>query len=124
MAEGRREPPAPYCDREESKLVARYPHWKQALKANHPTLRIKIRVKNVQAGFRTFLSDVEYERVTSPEKDNVDKVDNLVTILLTKEARDFERLLLSLNDSYKHLAVKLAMEAGGYSGNGSCMIFT
>ena len=104
------ETPSPFCEREES-----IDDWKRALRANHPKLRTEIRMKDVLPGFRTFLNDVEYLRVRGSEKaDNVDQVDELVDILLTKEKRVFEKFLESLwQQGYADTAARLAKKAGG-----------
>ena len=110
------EPPSP--KREESfELVDRRPdiRWKRTLKANHPNLRHEIRVNDVLPRFHSFLTDVEYLRVEGSDKaDNVDQVDQLFRILLTKEKRDFEEFLVALwQQGYADSAARLAEEAGG-----------
>ena len=112
------EPPSPSCEREESiELDDRAPHdgWKRTLRANHQKLRTEIRMKDVLPGFRRFLNDVEYLRVRGSEKaNNVDQVDELVDILLTKEKRTFEEFLVSLwQQGYADTAARLAEKAGG-----------
>ena len=110
------EPPSP--EREESfELLDRCPgnRWKRTLKANHQKLRHEIRVKHVLPEFYSFLTNVEYERVQGSDKaDNVDQVDRLVEILLTKEEREFEEFLIALwQQGYTDSAARLAEEAGG-----------
>lgn len=110
------EPPSP--EREESfELLDRCPanRWKRTLKANHPNLRHEIRVKDVLPEFHSFLTDVEYLRVQGSDKaDNIDQVDRLVEILLTKEKREFEEFLVALcKQGYADSAARLAEEAGG-----------
>ena len=109
----RQEPPSP--ERGKSLLDLCPDHWKRTLKANHPNLRHEIRVKDVLPGFHSFLTDVEYMRVQGSDKaDNVDQVDQLVGILLTKEKREFEEFLVALlQQRHASLAARLAEEAGG-----------
>ena len=92
------EPPSP--KREESiELPDLCPddRWKRTLKANHPNLRHEIRVNDVLPRFHSFLTDVEYLRVQGSDKaDNIDQVDQLLRIMLTKEKREFEEFLVAL----------------------------
>ena len=71
-------------------------------------------MKDVLPGFRGFLNDVEYLRVKGSDKaDNVDQVDELVDILLTKDKRHFEDFVRSLwQKGNADMAAKLAEEAG------------
>lgn len=71
-------------------------------------------MKDVLPRFRRFLNDVEYLRVKGSDKaDNVDQVDELVDILLTKDKRHFEDFVISLRQQgYADTAEKLAEEAG------------
>ena len=89
--------------------------WKHTLKANHQNLRLKVRMKDVLPGFRSFLTDVEYLQVKGSDKaGNIDQVDQLVEILLTKEKREFEKfLVVLLQEGQSNLAARLADEAGG-----------
>ena len=109
---------SPSPERKESfELLDRCPdkRWKRTLKANHPNLRHEIRMKDVLPGFRSFLTDVEYLRVEGSDKaDNIDQVDQLFRILLTKEKREFEEFLVGLwQQGYADSAARLAEEAGG-----------
>ena len=111
------EPPS--SEREEAfKFLDRYSdhHWKRTLKANHQILRHEISVKDVLPGCLSFLTDVEYLRVQGSDKaDNIDRVDQLVEILLTKEKKDFEEFLVVLwQQGYANSAARLAEEAGGF----------
>ena len=89
--------------------------WKHTLKVNHPSLRQEIRVNDVLPRFHSFLTDVEYWCVQGSDKaDNIDQVDQLFRILLTKEKREFEEFLVALwQQGYADLAARLAEEAGG-----------
>lgn len=114
------EPPLPTCEREESIELndrCRRDCWKRTLKANHQNLRSEVRIKDVLAAFHGFLNSVEYLRVKGSEKvDNVDQVDALVEILLTKEKRHFEAFLVTLwEQGYADTAARLAEEAGQHS---------
>ena len=109
-------PPSP--EREESfELLDRCPdiRWKRTLIANQQNLRHEIRMKDVLPGFRSFLTNVEYLRVEGSDKaDNIDQVDQLFRILLTKEKREFEDFLVALwQQGYADSAARLAEEAGG-----------
>lgn len=56
---------------------------------------------------RSLLTDIEYSRVDNKE-DNVSGVDELITILLTKENSHFERFCAALQkNGYEHWAKKL-----------------
>lgn len=98
-------------------MVDRSPRWKRTLKANHQRLRTEICIRSVQAGFHDFLTDVEYVCVTGSEKaNNVEQVDKLLEILLTKEKWHFEEFLVSLRKhGYADTAARLGEEAGQHS---------
>ena len=112
-----KEPLSPTCERDESIDLCPRNRWKGTLKANHQNLRSEIRIKDVLAAFHGFLNPVEYLRVKGSEKvDNVDQVDALVEILLTKEKRHFEAFLVTLwEQGYADTAARLAEEAGQHS---------
>ena len=110
------EPPSPKSE-ESIELPDLCPddRWKCTLKANHPNLRHEIRVNDVLPRFHSFLTDVEYLRVQGSDKaDNIDQVDQLLRIMLTKEKREFEEFLVALwQQGYADSAARLAEEAGG-----------
>lgn len=84
---------------------------KQALRDNHQKLRSGLRVENVLADFRRYLTDVEYSRVED-QPGNVAQVDELIKILLTKEDKHFDGLCRVLErDGYQHLARHLRANA-------------
>ena len=72
-------------------------------------------MNDVLPRFHSFLTDVEYLRVQGSDKaDNIDQVDQLFRILLTKEKREFEEFLVALwQQGYFDTAARLAEEAGG-----------
>lgn len=68
---------------------------KKALRQHQNDFRTGIIVKNICPSLHKdaggFLDDVEWDRVTAKEKEgNVAQVDELFTILLTKEDKDFD----------------------------------
>ena len=100
----------------EKSLLDRCPdRWKRTLRANHQNLRHQLRVNDVLPGFHSFLTKVEYLRVQGANQtNNIDQVDQLVGILLTKEKKEFKKFLMALRQQgYAGLAAKLAKEAGG-----------
>ena len=106
-------PPSP---EKEKSLVDRCPdRWKRTLRANHQKLRHQLRVNDVLPGFHSFLTMVEYLRVQGAKQtNNIDQVDQLVDILLTKEKKKFKKFLMALRQQgYAGLAARLAKEAGG-----------
>ena len=107
------EPPS--LEPDESVVVHDLPpddRWKGALRLNHEYLRCKIRMRDALPGFHIFLTPVEYARVKGCAN-NLDKVDEFVDILLTKEKWHFEEFLVALwKQDYADMAAKLAEEAG------------
>ena len=70
-------------------------------------------MKDALPGFRSFLTDIEYCRVKECAH-NLDKVDEFVDILLTKEKKEFEEfLVVLLQQGYANTAAELAENAGG-----------
>ena len=86
---------------------------RDVLKGYHQSLRTGILVGNILPALRPFLTDVEYSRVSDREG-NVARVDELITILLTKENSHFERFCDALQENgYKHWAKKLLEDVEG-----------
>lgn len=80
---------------------------KQVLRENHHDLRSGLIVKNVLPAFRPHLTDIEFSRVAS-HSGNVEQVDELVEILLTKENKHFDRFCrVCESNGYHHWARKL-----------------
>lgn len=74
----------------------------KALRAHHNKLRTGIIVANVLPAFRPHLTDAEYSQVVS-KVGNPAQVDELVTILLTKEDEHFDQFCVALEDTgYRH----------------------
>lgn len=88
---------------------------KHALKEHHQDLRTGIRVENILPALRTLLTDVEYCRIED-QKGNIEMVDALITILLTKDNWHFDRFCAILRKyGYKHWARKLQITSQGAS---------
>lgn len=65
------------------------PAWKVSLKKCHSKLRTGLLIENVLPALRPLLTDAEYLCVDDKEG-SVDRVDELVRILLTKDELTFE----------------------------------
>ena len=80
---------------------------KDSLKQHQQELRTGVVVRNFLPALRMLLTDVEYSRIKS-HMDNVDMVDELIDILLTKENRHFDGFCAALqNNGYEYWADKL-----------------
>ena len=67
-------------------------------------------LKNILPALHTVLTDIEYSR-TEDREGNVERVDELINILLTKEDKHFEEFCTALADNgYEHWAKKLRKE--------------
>lgn len=83
------------------------PAWKVSLRKHHMILRTGIIIDNILPALRPVLTPTEYSRVAETTN-NVDRVDELVKILLTKDDCTFERFCSVLeSNGYSHWASKL-----------------
>lgn len=88
-------------------LIAEKTEWKSSLKKYHNELRGGCQIMNVLPALRTLLTDVEYSFIED-KRSNAWQVDELVKILLTKDARIFEGFCSALErNGYSHWASKL-----------------
>ena len=84
--------------------------WKASLREHHSALRTGIIIANILPALRTMLTDAEYLSIEGKEED-VDRVDELVGILLTKDYSTFERFCSALKkNGYNYLADKWMAE--------------
>ena len=84
--------------------------WKAAIRKHHNALRTGILVTNILPALHTLLTPVEYSRVEAKEGD-VDRVDELVKILLTKDESTFDGFCSALEENgCRHWASKLKGE--------------
>lgn len=84
----------------------------KALTSNHQKLRTGLIVENILPDLRPYLTSVEYLRVES-KLGNVDQVDELLKILLTKEDRHFYGLCrVCVRNGYRRWALELQEDAG------------
>ena len=89
---------------------------KGALRRYHQDLRTGIRVGNILPALRPVLTDAEYDQVEESEN-NVATVDELITILLTKENRHFDAFCTALEkNGYEHWARKLQKQVNEFEG--------
>lgn len=87
--------------------------WQRALRDNHQALRSGLIVDNILPDFRPFLTDIEYSRVND-KTGNVQQVDELVRILLTKEHKHFESFCrVCERNGYQGWAKRLRASADG-----------
>lgn len=87
---------------------------KRALQYCHQGLRNEILVKTILPNLRWYLTDVEYLQVQD-HPDNVAQVDELLTILLTKEKSYFDEFCHVLEcNGYEHWAQQLIAAASGH----------
>ena len=87
---------------------------KQALRSIQHRLRTGMLVKNILPTLRPYLTDIEYSQVRD-QTGNVDQVDELVAILLTKENRHFDGLCRVLeHNEYQYWALQLKAAAGAH----------
>ena len=98
----------------------------KALRQCHPDLRSHLRVNDflpslhVHAG--GFLTDVESGRIRR-HTGNIDQVDELIEILVTKDNKDFDHFCVVLEKGYHVWSEKLREGAGlGKRQQLSCMI--
>ena len=85
--------------------------WKKSLRRYNPELRVGVIVSNFLPDLHCdaggFLTEVEYATISS-KRCNVSQVDELVTILLTKENADFDSFYRVLEKSeYRGWSEKL-----------------
>ena len=81
--------------------------WRASLKRHHNELRSSILVANFLPALRLLLTDVEYIRIEEIVS-RIDKVDELVKILLTKDELTFDDFCSALErNGYLHWANKL-----------------
>ena len=88
--------------------------WGSALRRNHLKLRTKIIINEILPECYLFLTETEFARVKgSPKENNMDQVDHLIEILLTKEEWHFVEFLKALcKHNYGKTAETLADQAG------------
>ena len=80
---------------------------KRALRECHQDLRTGILLRNFLPELWPLLTDVEYSRIED-QNDNVDMVDMLIRILLTKDNRHFDDFCIVLeNNGHESLAKRL-----------------
>ena len=80
------------------------PAWRTSLKKHHNELRSGILIANFLPALRLLLTDVEYIRIEEKEG-RIDKVDELVKILLTKDESTFDGFCSILEkNGYRHWA--------------------
>ena len=83
------------------------PAWKVSLRGHHNELRTGIIIANLLPALRPLLTEIEYSRVND-KPSNVDGIDVLIEILLTKEERTFDRFCDTLEtNGYGHWKSKL-----------------
>ena len=87
----------------------------KAIRSHHPKLRTGLLVKNFLPSLHRdaggFLTSVESVTISS-KSDNVDQVDALIDILLTKEDRDFDSFCRILKENgHQSLSKELSRSA-------------
>ena len=81
--------------------------WKASLRKHHNALRTGILIADFLPAIHPLLTEVEYIRIDEKES-RIDKVDELVRILLTKDERTFEDFCSALeNNGHSHWANQL-----------------
>ena len=97
------------------------PAWKRSLRTHHSALRTGVVMGNVLPALRPLLTDVEYLSVENKEGD-IARVDELVTILLTKDYSVFDGLCSALErNGYPDWASKLKGEGAVSLSCGCCL---
>ena len=83
---------------------------KDALKKYRHDLRTRLVVEDIVPAFHLFLTDLECSRITD-RTENIERVDELIDILLTKENKHYEGFCVVLKQrGYDHLAKNLQDE--------------
>ena len=81
------------------------------LRKHHSALRTGFQASNVLQTLRLLLTDTEYFRV-SEEKGDIERVDQLIEILLAKDSASFDVLCSALEaNGYPHWASMLRAES-------------
>ena len=93
--------------------------WRNALKYAHHKLRAGVIVDNILPELRPHFTGVEYSKVESKQGD-VAQVDELISILLTKEDKHFDEFCRCLQrNGYPHLARQLRADANVNEAEGT-----
>ena len=90
--------------------------WKGVLRRYQQELRTGLIVDNFLPALRPLLTDVEYSRVVD-RTGNIEKVDALIAILLTKDYKLFDELCRALEENgYSCWVEKLTKSMDAYQG--------
>lgn len=90
--------------------------WKGVLKRYQQELRTGLILGNFLPALRPLLTDVEYSCVED-KTGNIERVDELIAILLTKDDKRFDELCRVLEgNGYSHWADKLTKSIDAYKG--------
>ena len=83
------------------------PEWKASLNEHHSKLRTGLLIEKVLSDLRPLLTAGEYSSIEEKEND-IDRVDELVKILLTKDRSTFQKFCSALeNNGYPRWANRL-----------------